>query len=462
MTRWVRRHPLAALAVPSVVMLIVGVVAGLFVKSPAQVAAEAAPPEPSVITAVVERGTLQQTESADAVLQPSHLETVRPASPSEGDLPVVSAVRAAVGGPVEAGDPLVEVAGRPTFVLPGESVGYRNLGPGMSGEDVAQLQDALWAVGFSIDESESTFGATTKQAVADFYESRGYQAIEVGQEAVDAAVEARTAAERAKAAAETSLSRARRDYDAAVQAAKAAEALQQKQEETEQLEPLQWPNRDAIEDAEVALSQAVEDLDSANQALASARREAGVQVPLGEIVFVRHLPATVDSTSLTLGREVGEGSVALASGDTVAAAVFERAQAEGIEVDAPATLIAPDGTRTDGKVVRVTALPAEEGELEGRTQVLVKPDEPMDSAAGATIRVDVSVFRGGEEGLLVPEAAVVTGADEKARVLVSQPGEEPREVEVRIGASGDGQVAVAAAGGGSLREGDRVVLGVDR
>ena len=44
MKAWVRRHPLAALIIPALVMLLVGLVAGQFVKSPAQVAADAAPP----------------------------------------------------------------------------------------------------------------------------------------------------------------------------------------------------------------------------------------------------------------------------------------------------------------------------------------------------------------------------------------------------------------------------------
>ena len=61
MKAWVRRHPLAALIIPALVMLLVGLVAGQFVKSPAQVAADAAPPEQTTLTAPVEKGKVQRT-----------------------------------------------------------------------------------------------------------------------------------------------------------------------------------------------------------------------------------------------------------------------------------------------------------------------------------------------------------------------------------------------------------------
>ena len=60
MKAWVRRHPLAALIIPALVMLLVGLVAGQFVKSPAQVAADAAPPEQTTLTAPVEKGKVQR------------------------------------------------------------------------------------------------------------------------------------------------------------------------------------------------------------------------------------------------------------------------------------------------------------------------------------------------------------------------------------------------------------------
>ena len=84
MKAWVRRHPLAALIIPALVMLLAGLVAGQFVKSPAQVAADAAPPEQTTLTAPVEKGKVQRTESADAQVKPTAPEVVAPA-PREGE-----------------------------------------------------------------------------------------------------------------------------------------------------------------------------------------------------------------------------------------------------------------------------------------------------------------------------------------------------------------------------------------
>ena len=89
---WVRRHPLVALVIPAMMMLLVGLAAGYFVKSLAQVAADAAPPGPTTLTALVEYGTVQRTESADARIQATAPETVMPVPPSGAEKAVVSAV----------------------------------------------------------------------------------------------------------------------------------------------------------------------------------------------------------------------------------------------------------------------------------------------------------------------------------------------------------------------------------
>ena len=131
MKAWVRRHPLAALIIPALVMLLVGLVAGQFVKSPAQVAADAAPPEQTTLTAPVEKGKVQRTESADAQIKPTAPEVVAPAPPGGGaEKAVVSAIHVSVGGKVEAGTSLVDVAGRPYVVCSGEPEGqaYARIG----------------------------------------------------------------------------------------------------------------------------------------------------------------------------------------------------------------------------------------------------------------------------------------------------------------------------------------------
>lgn len=401
MKAWVRRHPLAALIIPALVMLLVGLVAGQFVKSPAQVAADAAPPEQTTLTAPVEKGKVQRTESADAQIKPTAPEVVAPAPPGGGaEKAVVSAIHVSVGGKVEAGTSLVDVAGRPTFVLPGDLAAYRTLGPAMTGPDVTQLQAALRTLGYKIPDDEKTFGAATKEAVNALYTDRGYKATRVGDEEADAAAKAETAASRAVQQAKVALSRAERDYAAAKKGSGNDQGETGTGDGKSKGGSGESPSKDAIEDAKTSLTQAQEDLKAAQEALAKARDAA--------------------------------------------------------------TLITPDGTRIQGSVTDVTTLSPEEGQVEGAVQVTITPETPLDAGLrGTTIGVNIATSTSEQETLKVPEAAVTTGADSKSRVRVKETSGSYRDVEVTVGESGDGMVGVTAVDG-QLAEGDSVVVGILR
>ncbi|MDO5092368.1 MAG: peptidoglycan-binding protein [Propionibacteriaceae bacterium] len=419
-------------------------------KSPAQVAADAAPPSPTTLTALVEYGTVQRTESADARIQATAPETVVPAPPGSAEKAVVSAVHVTAGQSVEAGTSLADVAGRPTFVLPGELAAYRTLGPAMTGPDVTQLQVALRGLGYQIPENEGTFGPATKEAVTALYQDRGYSATRVGDEEADAAEKNKVAAERAVATAKTTLSRAERDHKAAKDGDSGGEGQQAS-------------GADAVEDAKIALAQAKEDLEAAQKALNIAREAVGPQVPLGEVVFLRRLPAVVDSVGVSPGAEVGQGTITLASGELAAVAKFTKAQGARLAVGSSATLVTSDGTRTDGVVADVTALKPEEGQTEGAIQVTVTPVTPLDAGLrDTTVRVNVAVYTSEQETLKVPEAAIITGADGKSRVRVEDSADSFRDVEVIVGESGDGMVGITVADGSELAAGNSVVVGMSR
>lgn len=74
---------------------------------------------------------------------------------------VVTIAPPPVGGEVVEGDVVVEVSGRPVFVLEGTAPMYRSLRPGMSGADVVQLQVALARLGYEPD-ADGVFGEATK------------------------------------------------------------------------------------------------------------------------------------------------------------------------------------------------------------------------------------------------------------------------------------------------------------
>lgn len=124
------------------------------------------------MTAAVERRVLAQTVISRGDVRPQvSVDVVAPSS-VEG-APVVTGIGVVVGEEVGEGARLVEVSGRPVFVLGGEVPVYRSLRPGMSGADVAQLQEALARLGFTPD-GDGVFGEATKVAVAAFYEAAGY------------------------------------------------------------------------------------------------------------------------------------------------------------------------------------------------------------------------------------------------------------------------------------------------
>lgn len=68
-------------------------------------------------------------------------------------------------GEVDVGDPVYAVAGSPVRVVQGEVPFYRDLAKDLTGDDVAQLQQALTDLGYLKDKNDGTFGAATEQAV---------------------------------------------------------------------------------------------------------------------------------------------------------------------------------------------------------------------------------------------------------------------------------------------------------
>lgn len=145
------------------------------VKSPAQLAAEAAPPEASLVTYAVEkrvlssdliiRGTMRYSDPITVVLAPSAL---RPP-------PVLVSTPPVKGATLEEGDVAMVVSGRPVFAIVGSTPGYRDLGPGLNGADVRQLEEYLERAGFGPGPIDGVFDAGTASAVTTWYLKAGYE-----------------------------------------------------------------------------------------------------------------------------------------------------------------------------------------------------------------------------------------------------------------------------------------------
>ena len=187
------RRPLAALVVGVVILSAVGGwVAGSRIRSPAEIAAQSAAPDASPILVPAELRTV----SADVVTRgtgrfgsPQTLTTSPSAlKPSTGIVTNVPGPGTEVG----EGGVVMTATGRPVFLLAGDRLGVRDLGPGLQGEDVRQLEQALARLGFDPGAVDGVYDAATEAAVARWYEAAGYAPFRTTEEQL-AAIRAREA-----------------------------------------------------------------------------------------------------------------------------------------------------------------------------------------------------------------------------------------------------------------------------
>lgn len=174
------------MAVATVGLVIVasagGWVAGSQIKSPAEAAARMAPPVASPIlvpaeervlsTKVVARGTARFTSPRLVSVLTSRLK------PNAG---IVSSVSVA-GKELTEGSVALTASGRPVFVLEGSVPSYRDLGPGLQGDDVLQLEKALVRLGYDPGSVDGVYDGATGSAVAAWYQAAGWQPFEATTE----------------------------------------------------------------------------------------------------------------------------------------------------------------------------------------------------------------------------------------------------------------------------------------
>lgn len=180
-------------------------------QSPDQAAARAAEPDASWVTAPVEFRVLSSTIITRGDVRPETSTAIGAPVSVEGTAVVTKRV-VTVGDVVAEGERVLEVSGRPVFVLEGDATIYRTLQPGMVGDDVTAVQTALARLGYQL-EATGVFDDATKLAVAALYADAGYDPIPTSAAfPADLAV-----AERAVTDAETAAHTARADLAAAVE-----------------------------------------------------------------------------------------------------------------------------------------------------------------------------------------------------------------------------------------------------
>jgi peptidoglycan hydrolase-like protein with peptidoglycan-binding domain len=162
------------------------------IRSPAEVAAQTAGPDPSPIlvpveervlaTKIVTRGTGHYGSPQEVSITPSAFKS---------DRQVVTTLPA-IGKLVASGEVLMTVSGRPVFLFDGRQPSYRDLGPGMTGADVLQLELGLRSAGFYPGRVDRSYDASTEWAVQRLYARNGFAPLV----ATDAQLDAIRSAER--------------------------------------------------------------------------------------------------------------------------------------------------------------------------------------------------------------------------------------------------------------------------
>ena len=212
-------------------------VGGSRIESPADAAARTAPPTPSPIlvpvekrvlgSSIVTRGTARFGLPQQVSIAPS---TLKPAAGLITSLP-------ARNTQVPEGGVLLTASGRPVFVLQGDVPAYRDLVPGLSGDDVRQLERALARLGFDPGPVDGVYDQQTAAAVARWYKAKGWEpfgptreqqtALRSLEREADDASKAALAASAAAAAAPPAVDAARAPAEHSARGAAAELALRQ-------------------------------------------------------------------------------------------------------------------------------------------------------------------------------------------------------------------------------------------
>lgn len=152
------------------------------IRSPAEEAARMAAPEPTpILVPVVERVLTSRVVSRGTAHYGSPLQlSLSPSALKSGPRVVTTLPRPS--SVVREGEVLLTVSGRPVFVLRGAQPSYRDLGPGMAGTDVLQVERALRRLGLRVGAVDGTYDEATGRAVATLYRRRGDEPVVASEE----------------------------------------------------------------------------------------------------------------------------------------------------------------------------------------------------------------------------------------------------------------------------------------
>ncbi|WFE23288.1 hypothetical protein O7621_08295 [Solwaraspora sp. WMMD937] len=171
-------------------------------QSPEQVAADAAPPSPSLVTVAAQQRALVEPVVMRGQVRAGPSFHLLPPPGSVGDTSVVTKVLVKVGTSLVEGMVPLELSGEPMITLRLPFPLWRDLSGGMKGPDVVEVQKALGRLGHQLPVS-GTWDASTQRAVSRLFSARGYDAQAGDSKAAEQLSAARTAVDDAEFAWET-------------------------------------------------------------------------------------------------------------------------------------------------------------------------------------------------------------------------------------------------------------------
>ncbi len=470
------------------------------IESPAEAAARTAPPTPSPILVPVEERVL----TSDIVTRG----TARFGLPQSISI-VPSVLKSTVGvittlplrnTQLKEGDVILTASGRPVFILQGDAPVYRDLAPGISGEDVRQLEQALKRLGFDPGVVDKTYDDKTSAAVAAWYDSAGWQpfgptpdqlanirtleeqlALEKNKKATadDAVVAANTAAQAALSNAEAANTAASAavgiktranqriggDPDASFEdkanaaaelaAAQAAEAATRSAGQAAYQAALETV-RAAVRDAKLA-ADAVTRVEAD---LEAAKSKVGVQVPVDEVIFVPALPVRVGQINVVVGDPASGPLMSVTDNRLAIDSSLALDEAPLVKPDMPVTIDEPSlGIKATGVVAKVADTPGTFGVDGFHIYFEVQVTESSTALEGFSLRLTIPVKSTGTAVTVVPISALFLAADGTSRVQVDNHGSLEFMV-VEPGLSANGYVEVKPVDG-ALTPGQLVVVGFE-
>ena len=291
-----------------------GYVLGQQLESPEDARSEVAAPEASLIAVPVEATALSNdvVVRGDAEFEGA-VDLELDAALGDGTARVVTGRVPEIDAEVNEGDVIIEVSGRPVFVLGSDLPTFREFKPGLEGDDVLQLETSLERLGFLTVEPDRLYGAATEDAILALYEAAGYEP----RAASDGEESQLKSAEQAVEAARTTLANANdvlSDLLRPPSLVQQTREVQARQQLLDQIERAQEMLDDAKEDrpseallqAEEALQQPMVStarIDQANRAVTSAEDAEQARVDAAQDQLDNARQSLIDADAITAAEE---------------------------------------------------------------------------------------------------------------------------------------------------------------